>query len=350
MRYEIEFMGHKKRKEAIEAIIKAQNLNNTPLDSADIMALKQFSKKGEAPNFDLDLLLSFTEDTFEELEEANLELANANKKLEVQNKIIQSYSTQQEIKFEELKFAYAQLEHFAQVGSHDLKEPLRNISNFSQLLNDRFEENIDEEGQAYLQIISKGVKQLNNTLDQFIDYLQIDTQFNGAEIVDLNVLVEDITKGLEAKLGNNSFELKVEKLPSIAVNYSLFKRLIKELFVNAIKFNDTAFTKIELSCHELEEDLWLFKIKDNGIGLNEKLADKIFAPFQRTGVHLENENRPIGLAACQKIVKLHKGDIWYDSTGIPGEGTTFLFTIQNIAALPFEKDIPELEDDYTIPK
>lgn len=343
MRYENQFMSNKKRKEAIEAILKAQNLNHTSLDSTNAVSQRSIYKKDEMPNSDMDVLLSFTEDAFEELEEAN-------KKLDAQNKIIQAYSKQQEAKFEELKFAYAQLENFAQIGSHDLKEPLRNISNFSQLLNEHCAENIGEEGQAYLQIVLKGVNQLHNTLNHFIDYLQIDSQYKGAEVIDLNDLLQNVVTELKLQFGESSFQLKVEKLPTIAVNQLLFKRLVKELLVNAIKFKYKEFPKIEIGCDKLEDDLWLFKIKDNGIGLNEKLTDKIFDPFQRTENDLQNEKRPIGLASCQKIVKLHRGDIWYDSTDVPGEGTTFLFTINNIAALPFEKDIPELENDYFIPE
>jgi len=339
-------MRDKKRKEAIETILKGKE---QPLfKSNDTGSFKFHNRIEELPNSEMDVLLSFTEDAFEELEDVNNELAMANKKLAAQNKIIQAYSKQQELKFEELKFAYSQLEHFAQVGSHDLKEPLRNISNFSQLLNEHCAENIGSEGQAFLQFILKGVNQLDNTLNHFIDYLQIDGQFEGSEITDLNDVIKDITTELELHIGENNFDIKVEKLPSIAVNKVLFKRLIKELLVNAIKFKHTELPQIEISCNELEEDFWSFKVKDNGVGLDEKLVDKIFAPFQRTENNLINENRPIGLAISQKIVKLHGGDIWYDSTGIPGEGTTFLFTIHNIASLPFVKDIPEIETNYLI--
>lgn len=349
MRYENLYMSDKKRKEAIEAI-KAQSLNQSSFNDIDKISKRYFSLKDEVPNTDFDMLLSFTEDAFEELEEANTKLENANKKLDAQNKIIQAYSLQQEHKIEELKFTYQQLEHFVQVGSHDLKEPLRNIANFSQLLNDNFSENLEEEGQNYLQFILKGTTQLHNTLNDFIDYLQIDSQFKSAEIVNLNNLVLLIEKELKSQFGQNSFKLEVEKLPNIAVNCSLFVRLIKELITNAIKFKYTELPKIEVSCSQLENELWLFKIKDNGVGLNQKLAEKIFTPFQRIKNHDNNENRPIGLAVCKKIVKLHKGDIWYDSTDVPGEGTTFLFTLNNIAELPYTEEIPEIEDGYDIPE
>lgn len=348
MRFENFNMSDKKKNEALEAI-KAQNLNQSSSNDIDKISKSYFPLKDQVPNTDFDMLLSFTEDAFEELEEANVKLESANKKLEAQNKIIQAYSMQQEHKIEELKFTYQQLEHFIQVGSHDLKEPLRNIANFSQLLNDNFSNNLEEEGQSYLQFILNGTNQLHNTLNDFIDYLQIDGQFNSAEIVELNSLILLIEQELKSQFGENSFKLTVEKLPSIAVNRLLFIRLVKELITNAIKFKYTEPPVIEISCCELEDEFWLFKIKDNGVGLSENLSKKIFTPFQRIKNHDNNENRPIGLAVCKKIVKLHKGDIWYDSSDVPGEGTTFLFTINNIARLPYTEEIPEIEDGYDIP-
>jgi len=350
MRYENLLLGDKKRKEAIEAILKDQNLSKTTFDNTGVKLQKPIAKNDEVPNSEMEVLLSFTEDAFEELEEANFTVQQANKKLDAQNKIIEAYSKQQEVKIEELKFAYSQLEHFAQVGSHDLKEPLRNIANFSQLLIKHCAKNIGVEGQNFLEVILQGVNQLDTTLNHFIDYLQIENQFKGAEIVDLNKLVEDIDSDLKSQLGQNSFQLKVEQLPEIAVNQPLFKRLMKELMVNAIKFKHTELPKIEISCNKLDEEFWLFKVKDNGVGLDEQLIDKLFLPFQRTGKNsLYEENRPMGLAVCQKIVKLHRGDIWYNSTAVPNEGTTFLFTIRNIAGLSFEKDNPETDDHYMIP-
>jgi len=349
MRYENFIMDEKNRKEVLEAMLKAKQLNQNYFNDVNALAQKQAFPKNDIYNPELSMLLSFTEDAFEELEETNEELALANKKLATQNVVIQNYSKRQEDKIEKLKFAYHQLEHLAQVGSHDLKEPLRNISNFSQLLNEQCSDSISEEGKTYLQFILKGVNQLNNTLNDFIDYLQIDSQFNEAEIVDLNGLLKLIATELKLQFGENAFELKVEKLPSIAVNPILFKRLIKELIVNAIKFKHIETPKIEVSCDELEDGYWLFKVKDNGVGIDNKLSDKIFTPFQRITSTKNNDERPIGLAVCQKIVKLHKGDIWYDSTGVAGEGTTFLFTINNIATQPFEKNIvPGTEYDSTV--
>jgi len=283
------------------------------------------------------MLNAFHNDTVNDLEEAY-------KKLLIQKKIIETYSIEQNTKLEELKFAYNELEQFTKIASHDLKEPLRAIANFSQLLKVKYKKKLNGDGLTYLDYIIDGAFQLDATFNDFLKYLQIGINNQNLKITDFNKLLNHLKIKLKYVLKEANAALVFEKMPSIMVCAPMIYKLFNELVNNAIKFKSAEDLVIHISAQKIDEDFFLFKVTDNGLGLNTKLHDKLFLPFQRF-VRKGEAHRPIGLAMCKKIVKMHQGDIWYESAGIPGKGTTFLFTLAIKAEQPSKKEVSLFDMD-----
>jgi len=277
------------------------------------------------------ILNAFQNDTVNDLEDAY-------KKLLIQKKIIESYSVEQNTKLEELKFAYNELEQFTKIASHDLKEPLRAIANYSQLLKAKYKKALEGDGLMYLNYILGGAYQLDETFNDFLKYLQVGNSNQSFKLTDFNKLLNHLKMKLKSTLKEANAELVFKKMPSIMVNAPMIYKLFNELVINSIQFKSSKDLVIQISSQKIDEDFFLFKVIDNGVGLDMELHDKLFLPFQRF-VCEGDTNRPIGLATCKKIVKMHQGDIWYESKGISGEGTTFLFTLAIKAEQPSQKKI-----------
>lgn len=277
------------------------------------------------------ILNVFHSDTVNDLEEAY-------KKLFIQKEIIETYSNEQNDKIEELKFAYNELEQFAKIASHDLKEPLRAISNFSQLLKARYKKVLDGDGITYLNYVIDGAIQLDTTFNDFLKYLQVGNNNQNFRVTDLNKLLNHLKMRLKYPLKDAGATLHYEEMPNIVVNSPMIYKLFKELVCNSLRYKFTESPVINISYEKIDDTFFLFKVTDNGVGLDMSLHEKLFLPFQRF-VHQGETHRPIGLATCKKIVKMHQGDIWYESEGIPGKGTTFLFTLAIKAEQPSKKEI-----------
>ncbi len=286
---------------------------------------------------DRNMLNAFRSNTVEDLEDAY-------KRLLIQKKIIETYSIEQNAKLEELKFAYNELEQFTKIASHDLKEPLRAIANFSQLLKVKYKENLEGDGLTYLNYIIDGAFQLDETFNDFLKYLQVGNSIQNFKITDFNKLLNHLKIKLKYILKETNATFTFEKMPSIMVNAPMIYKLFNELVSNSLKFQSTKDLVVHISSEKVDDDFFLFKVTDNGIGLAMDLHDKLFLPFQRF-MHKGEAHRPIGLATCKKIVKMHQGDIWYESSNTPGKGTTFLFTLSIKAEQPSKKEIDFFDMD-----
>ena len=159
-----------------------------------------------------------------------IDLEDAYKKLLIQKKIIETYSIEQNTKLEELKFAYNELEQFTKIASHDLKEPLRAIANFSQLLKVKYKKNLDGDGLTYLNHIIEGAFQLDATFNDFLKYLQVGNNHQHFKITDFSKLLNHLKTKLKYVLKDSQATFIIKKMPSIMVNapmiYKLFLSLI----------------------------------------------------------------------------------------------------------------------------
>ncbi len=226
--------------------------------------------------------------------------------------------------FLEVKRSNADLEQFAYITSHDLREPLRMITSFLQLLERRYQDRLDSDANEFIGYAVNGAKRLDKMIQDILVYSKITNKERNFVSVNLNNVLEQTYLNLKASINENDAEITNDHLPTLMVDEQLMVQLFQNLISNAIKYRGEQSPKIYISAKR-EDKQWLFCIKDNGIGISEKHLDKIFIIFQRLHTHQEYEGTGIGLSIAQKIVHQHNGNIWVESE--IGTGTTFYFTI-----------------------
>lgn len=225
-----------------------------------------------------------------------------------------------------LEIKNKELEQFTYIASHDLKEPLRTIINYIQVIEEDFpdKEEVPEQLHAYLTSIKNAATRMHNLIHGVLDYSLLGKNAV-PEKTNLNVLLKTILKDLEGAILHCNAEITIDPLPEITC-YSLEMRLLfQNLISNAIKFRKKSVRpQINITCRP-QSNGWLFSVRDNGIGIPENQSNKIFNIFRRATHKEEYEGQGIGLAHCKKIVEMHEGQIWFESEA--GRGSTFMFTI-----------------------
>lgn len=227
---------------------------------------------------------------------------------------------------QELKKTNEQLENFAFLASHDLQEPLSTIKSFTNLIERRFGKELTEDGQTYLNFISSASARMSTLIKDLLDYSRIGTN-RKLSTVDCNELLKNIQNDLSAQIHESDVTINVEPLPTLTAYHTELRLLFQNLISNAIKFNDPKRKLVISISVQSKLNEWIFEVKDNGIGIEEKYIDKIFKLFHRLHSKSEFEGTGIGLAHCQKIVELHEGSIWVESEF--GVGSSFFFSIPN---------------------
>lgn len=231
------------------------------------------------------------------------------------------------------------LQQFTYIASHDMKEPLRTIGSFSNLLARRVAGKLDEREREYLDFITNGVNRMSILVDDLLKYAPLSNPVT-FEKVDLNNTLELIKHSLINLLERKNGKIEVEQLPELYVNRSQLNQLFQNLISNGLKFNNKENPQIQITCKEQESD-YLFSVSDNGIGIPEDYQEKIWLLFQRLNNREQFEGSGIGLAIAQKVVTNHQGRIWVESK--PEQGTTFHFTISKKLCPP-SLEVRELTD------
>ena len=226
---------------------------------------------------------------------------------------------------EELERSNRELEQFAYVVSHDLQEPLRTVSGFVDLLRRHYKGMEDEVSGRYINYITEASQRMRNLVKDLLDYSRLGRE-RKLEQIDCNDVVRDALSDLAIAIRESQAKVSIDALPVISGYRTEIKQLFQNLISNSLKFRKPNETPVIALWAEYDNEFWKFTIRDNGIGINKKHWDRIFVIFQR--LHLKNEydGTGIGLAHCKKIVELHEGKIWLEST--PGKGTDFFFTIR----------------------
>jgi PAS domain S-box-containing protein len=224
----------------------------------------------------------------------------------------------------EVRRSNSELEQFAYITSHDLREPLRMITSFLQLLEKRYQDRLDDDANEFIGYAVGGAKRLDAMIQDILIYSKITNKERNFTHVNVNNVLEQTYLNLKAAIDENDAEITYKKLPSIFIDEQLMIQLFQNLISNSIKYRTEECPKIQISANK-EGKHWLFCVKDNGIGISENHLDKIFTIFQRLHTHEEYEGTGIGLAIAQKIVHQHGGQIWAKSE--LEKGTTFYFTI-----------------------
>ncbi len=222
----------------------------------------------------------------------------------------------------QLKRSNEELANFAYIASHDLQEPLRMISSYLQLLEARYGEQLDQDAQDFIEFAVNGAERMKRLINALLDYSRVERRFAQQQLIDLNEVVECATKNLSVLLQNHQVELQCNVLPKIYANDTLMIQVFQNLISNSVKFRAEGNVLIDIKVKETDE-FWQFSVQDNGIGIEEKYHAKIFAIFRKLNAGIEGTG--IGLAVIKKVVDLHGGRVWIEST--LGQGTTVFFTI-----------------------
>jgi light-regulated signal transduction histidine kinase (bacteriophytochrome) len=238
-----------------------------------------------------------------QLERANAELAETTARLERSNE---------------------ELQQFATVASHDLREPLRVVSGFADLLARRHSDELGPEGQRFVEAITGGVARMDEMISDLLAYARAGRVDQPLEPVDANEVVEDVLGALQRAIEDAGAQVEVEPLPMVNGNAAALRQLFQNLIANAIKFVDDSSPRVRIWAAEVPEG-WRFTVRDNGIGIASDRAEKIFGMFTRLHGAERYPGTGVGLAVCKRIVDVHGGRIWFEAA--PGGGSQFMFTI-----------------------
>ncbi|MCK6621772.1 MAG: response regulator [Calditrichaceae bacterium] len=224
----------------------------------------------------------------------------------------------------ELERSNKELQQFAYVVSHDLKEPLQTIRGFAKFLEENYHQQLDDQANEFIGYIIDGTKRMERLVNGLLDYSRVRFKKTEPEPVDCNVLVEQVKQDLKGIIDSRKARVTHDPLPTVLGDERLLLRLFLNLIDNALKYCKDRPPEVHVRA-EAKKDFWQFSIKDNGIGIDPRHVERIFVIFQRLHPRKEFNGDGLGLAICKKIVEIHKGDIWVESE--PGQGSTFYFTI-----------------------
>ncbi len=225
----------------------------------------------------------------------------------------------------ELERSNKELEQFAYVASHDLQEPLRMVASYTQLLEKRYKDKLDQDASDFIDFAVQGSRRMQAMINDLLEYSRVATRQKPFREVNIDTLVKEVCDSLAITIEERNALITKEGLPILNGDESQLFRLFQNLIENAIKFVENNFPKINISA-VAQDDEFLFAVKDNGIGINLEYKDKVFEIFQRLKTGSYHKGTGIGLAICKKIVQRHGGKIWVESN--KGKGSTFYFTIK----------------------
>jgi PAS domain S-box-containing protein len=217
------------------------------------------------------------------------------------------------------------LEQFAYVASHDLQEPLRVMSNFSQLLEKRYKGQMDKDADEFIGFIVDAAGRMQKLIIDLLAYSRAGHKGAETSSVDCNMVLDRLVEGMGKTIESVGGTVTHDMLPIITANESSIGQLFQNLIGNALKFRGEEPPKIHIGAKK-EGDFWLFSVADNGIGIEKQYHEKIFMIFQRLHPRDRYTGTGIGLSICKKIVENLGGRIWVESQ--PGKGSTFYFTIR----------------------
>lgn len=255
----------------------------------------------------------------EELEKVHLKQVETNQLLTDQNEQILNQNKSLEVKNEELQ-------RFAYIASHDLKEPLRNIGSFATLLKRRFKGQLGKDADEYIDFITTNVSRMYDLLHEVLMFSKLENEEIIDEWTPLNEVIQTVQETLRGKIMEQNVDFNIADLPAVKGHRSHLMQLFQNLISNSIKYNKSDQPLIQIGMKtNYEGNDRVYFVKDNGIGIDMEFKERVFEIFKRLHGKDEFEGTGVGLAICKKIVTQANGDIWVDSN--VGEGSTFYFTL-----------------------
>jgi light-regulated signal transduction histidine kinase (bacteriophytochrome) len=226
---------------------------------------------------------------------------------------------------EALRRANDDLSVFAYSASHDLQEPLRNLSLYSQMLQRSYQGRLDPQADEFIGYVVGGAARMSELVKDLLSYLKISGgHTDSVRPEPVKAAIDKALSNLQGVLTSNRAIVIYDELPYVAVNAVHLQQLFQNLISNAVKYRSTEDPQIQISAME-SNGYWCFSVKDNGIGISPQYTSTVFRLFKRLHGHGEYPGTGVGLAICQKIVERHGGRIWVESQ--PGKGSDFKFTL-----------------------
>ncbi|WP_455325162.1 ATP-binding protein [Halopelagius longus] len=234
------------------------------------------------------------------------------------------YELEQRQRERALKDSNERLEQFAYAASHDLQEPLRMVTSYLRLLEKRYEDALDEDGEEFLEYAVDGAERMRKMIDCLLEYSRIETRGDPFEPVALDAVLDDVREDLQIQIEETDADIAADRLPTVVGDASQLRQVFQNLLENAITYSGDEPPRIHVGAERRGQE-FVISVRDEGIGIEPKNQDRVFDVFDRLHSRDEYEGTGIGLALCQRIVERHGGDIWVDSE--LGEGSTFSFTL-----------------------
>ena len=223
----------------------------------------------------------------------------------------------------ELERSNAELQRFAYVASHDLQEPLRMVSSYTQLLEKRYKDKLDANAHDFINFAVDGAKRMQNLIDDLLAFSRVGTHGKPFALTNMEDVWQAAVDNLQVAIKKARAKVTHDPLPTLMADEGQLVQLLQNLIGNAIKFHGKELPAVHVSA-ESKNNEWIFSVGDNGIGIESQYFERIFLVFQR----LYREEYPgtgAGLAIAKRIVERHNGRIWLESQ--PGKGSTFYFSI-----------------------
>ena len=216
------------------------------------------------------------------------------------------------------------LQQFAHAVSHDLQEPLRMVSSYLKLIEDRYADELDEAGEEFIEFAVDGADRMREMIDSLLEYSRVETEGDPFEPVDLNAVLADVLADLQFQIEEHDAEITTDDLPAVKGDVSQLRQVFQNLVENAIEYSGDEPPRVHVSATQTGDE-WVLSVSDEGIGIDPEDQDRIFNVFQRLHTQDEHAGTGIGLALCKRIVERHGGEIWVDSE--LGEGATFSLSL-----------------------
>jgi light-regulated signal transduction histidine kinase (bacteriophytochrome) len=243
------------------------------------------------------------------------DLREQNTKLDQKNRLLQKYIE-----------SNLQLENFAYIASHDLREPLRTIRTFAQYLNRDMGQALNERNRAHLDFVIGAANRMNQLIEDLLKYSTVNSDPMTNEPIELPELLTVVLQELQSIITEHKATIKLVNIPALIYGSpARIQQLFQNLISNAVKFRRPDLPPRITIEGEENPDYWQFSVRDNGIGIDPEFHRHIFIIFKRLHTIDTYEGTGIGLALVKRIVNQHGGDIWVNSE--VGKGTTFTFTI-----------------------
>ncbi|MFC4439837.1 MULTISPECIES: MEDS domain-containing protein [Natrialbaceae] len=234
------------------------------------------------------------------------------------------YELEQKQRERALEESNERLEQFAYAASHDLQEPLRMVTSYLQLLESRYDDEFDEDGEEFLEFAVDGADRMRQMIDGLLEYSRVETSGDPFEPMDLDAVLDDVLEDLQLCIQENDAEITAEELPRTEGDASQVRQIFQNLLDNAITYSGDEPARVHVDAKRRSQE-WVISVRDEGIGIDPDDQERVFTVFDRLHSREEYEGTGIALALCQRIIERHGGEIWVESE--PGEGATFSFTL-----------------------